>query len=226
AAVRAERESALNDYEQGRNTEAIAAMGRSLDHATRNGMPHEQAAAMRHLAIIKREQGDHHEAFDLAEQALAFYREREDSQSEAFTLLTLGLTALSLGRPGAASLIRSGLGLLTQLNMDVGKAQTHYVMARLDLAEGRVAQAIGHLDSAREPGRSSISSHFLAQVHSWLAEAFRIRGQDQEAQTSYLAARTIYHEIGNRPAADDLERLAAALRPAEAERKDHGSGPR
>ncbi|MEV5575522.1 hypothetical protein AB0L06_36250, partial [Spirillospora sp. NPDC052269] len=186
AAVRAERESALNDYEQGRNTEAIAAMGRSLDRATRNGMPHEQAVVMRYLAIIKREQGDHHEAFEPAGTESAFSQEPGESKSEALRLLTLGLSALSLGRPGAAPLIRSGLGLLTQLTMDVGEARTH----------------------------SPNSPILLARVHSWLAEAFRMSGRDREAHASYLTARAIYREIGNRPAADDLDRLMAALEPA------------
>lgn len=213
AAVRAEREFALNEYEQGRDAESVAAMGRSLELAARFGMSHEEAAALRHLAIIKREHGGHEEASELAERALAFYRERGDGPSEAFTLLTLGLSALSLGRAGAASLIRSGLGLLTRLNLDIGGAQTRYVMGRLDLAEGRVAQAIDHLDSAVEPGRAATSPHFLAQVHSWLAEAHRMSGRDQEALASYVTARGIYHRIGNRPAADGVDRLMASLEP-------------
>ncbi|MEV4255955.1 NB-ARC domain-containing protein, partial [Spirillospora sp. NPDC049652] len=81
------------------------------------------------------------------------------------------------------------------------------------LAERALAQAIVHLDSARELGRSSPSPHFLAQVHAWLAEALRMCGRDQEAHASYLTARTIYREIGNRSAADDLDRLMAALGP-------------
>ncbi|MFC5183846.1 AfsR/SARP family transcriptional regulator [Actinomadura harenae] len=224
AAVRAEREFALNEHEQGRHAESIAAMRRSLDHATRHGMSHERAATLQRLAIIKREHCDHAAAFDLAGQALALYREQGDVRSEGFTLLTLGMAALSLEEPGAASLIRAGLGLLTRLNMNVGGVQTRYVMGRLDLAEGRVAQAIDHLDSARRPGRSSTSPHFLAQVHSWLAEAYRRCGRDQEAHAAYLTARTLCQQIGNRTAADDLDRLMTAL--GLAEPKGGESSPR
>ncbi|WP_051468802.1 AfsR/SARP family transcriptional regulator [Actinomadura oligospora] len=214
AAVRAEREFALNEHEQGRHAESVAAMRRSLDRATRHGMSHERATTLQRLAIIKREHGDHAAAFDLAGQALALYRDRGDVRSEAFTLLTRGMSALSLDKPGAASLIRSGLDLLSRLNMNVGGVQTRYVMGRLDLAEGRVAQAIDHLDSARNPGRSSTSPFFLAQVHAWLAVAYRRCGRDLEAHAAYLTARALCRQIGNLTAVDGLDQLMTDLEPA------------
>jgi tetratricopeptide (TPR) repeat protein len=211
AELRADREIAIIEYEQGRSAEATASMLRSLDRATRYGMAHEEATTLRHLAIIKREQGDCAEACELAEKALVLFRAHADRPSEAFTLLTLGLSALTVGRPEAAPITRSGLQLLRQLNIDFGEAQTLYVRARLDLAEDRAAAAVGHLRKALDLHQSSGSRHFRAHLHAWLGAALRAGGHGAEAVASYREALGIYQEIGNRSAIAELEQAVADL---------------
>lgn len=209
AEIQAHAEIALINYFRGDYDRAREPLQRSLQLAVECGIRREEAMALRHLAMVSREEGEFAEACRLSESALVAFREIGDRSFRAITLLTLGLSHLQAGSQEARRIIDRACSLFRTLNIELGILESLSVRAHLLLSEGNSAQAVAILEDALRPRRGSRNLHTSAYALRVLGMAYAAERRHQEAGETWRKAREIYLHLGNHTAVRELEIVLA-----------------
>jgi tetratricopeptide (TPR) repeat protein len=177
-------------------TQALPLM-RSLRH--RGG----EAITLLTLGGAYRDLNQHEPAVQHLNEALAIWRADADRWGEAIALQYLGETRLGMRQLGQAITdLQQALRIRHDIGDQYGAAWTIHDLAYTYRLAGDYATAVDHLRHAlairRDIGDRWGEAHTLGQ----LGETLLAAGCPDEARRAWLAARTIFHEIGDLRAFD------------------------
>ncbi|MEE2775265.1 MAG: tetratricopeptide repeat protein [Acidobacteriota bacterium] len=177
----------------GRIDEAAAGLANAWNRGVRHPAVAEQ------LSIVRLTQGDPAAALRLAEEGLTL------APGRPTLLLSKGLAKAALTEHRAEAVVPLGEAIHSGLLPEPGRV--HLEIGAILVEEGRFAEAIGHLETARDE-----VGHEPA-VHYQLATARRALGQAEEA----LADLARFEELAGESDADDATRKALGTRLNEAQ---------
>jgi class 3 adenylate cyclase/tetratricopeptide (TPR) repeat protein len=189
----------------GRLEEGRIASEEALAVFEATGHRYREGVMLTNLARIAMDQGRLDDALDGARRVLALTEEIDDAEGVVAALQSLGDGHQLAGDPGTA---REYLerGLEESRRHELTYFTTHLLasLAAVDLAEGRVADAVARADQAREAASVDVP-HALARAEVLAGMARQATG-DPAAVELLRAAVARYGEVGLEP--DRLESLA------------------
>jgi diguanylate cyclase (GGDEF)-like protein len=186
-----------------------------LQHARRNGLVRDQAAAEGYLGVVARRRGKLDDARAHQETALALRRSQNDRAGEAQVLMNLGTVHRDLG--DFARALELQIAAL-ELRRSIGSSE------KLDLSYRNIAllyreiedteQAKLNFEAALESSRRNLDPQSLAGALGSYASFSNDIGDANAALTMAQQARAIDASIGNRPyiGLEDVEIGRALIR--------------
>jgi DNA-binding SARP family transcriptional activator len=224
AEVQATRELGTIWYEQAQWDRASEAFHDAVELAREVHSKREEALSLRYRAVVLRHSERFEDARRLAESALAIFRELGDRPYEAFSCLTLGMILLQLSDPSARRFVEEGHSALQEMNLEFGAGEVLHVRAALELAEGRIDEAVDRLIESIGILSADPVHHVLINTVELLSHALRAAGDTAEAEAVRLEAAELSRHVGKRPALGSL-RFGHLVRGPEAHRKKQGTAP-
>lgn len=195
----------------GQDRPARADFERALAIGREVGQPRLQAMVLTALGRMRETDGDLEGALALLREASSLRRAAEEERGRAVTRLALASVYEKLGRRGEAREVgERALAVFRRHQARRQVAQTRVVLARLDLEDGEVERAVGHLAEARAEFRrlgdpaGEIRAGFVA------AQAERARGRLSAALERSTETLDALESLRRRAATHDLRRSFAA----------------
>jgi len=190
--------------------EGRAWLERALDLAEVQDVPTAlHARAMHAAAALSRTQDDHAQAITLAEEALARFRELNDSWDTAGVLNLLGMLERGRGEFERAALLhQEALVLFRELGEPFWVALVQCDLGALAHWQGDDARALALLREAEAGFRALDDPWGLGVALSFLALVTGDRGDYVEAAAMYLESLTRWRQVGSKEALiDSLARI-------------------
>ena len=144
--------------------------------------------------------GDLAQAVSLSEEALALFRELNDSSGIAFTLANLAIFAEDQSDYSRAALLaEEGLALMREIGSPFGTAQLlDNVLGFLALEQGHYSRAEALIQEALRLRRELGDTDGMAYSFFGLGHVARAQGDYVRARTCYQEARTLWQAVGNK----------------------------
>ncbi|GGT27410.1 BTAD domain-containing putative transcriptional regulator [Nonomuraea spiralis] len=170
---------------------AIVHLLRGLDLATKLGNPRFEATTLQFLGLAHAHAKEFEAGLEYMVRALAIYRQIRDPLLEAMGLVALA--KLYAGHHDArARAVAEAAELMSRSHrLAHHQADALWVLGGVDLAEGRVAEAVAHLEESVRLWRTRGWREFLAGALGSLAEAYTAAGDPAAAAAARLEAETL-----------------------------------
>ncbi|MDG4766409.1 tetratricopeptide repeat protein [Solwaraspora sp. WMMD406] len=159
-----------------------------MDRARRIGSPRARAAVLWNASQVACEQGSYREALELAEEALAFFRQDRDRRSAARLLTAYGCILLSHTPPRvreARTAFDSALRELTEIGGGIDRGYVLTELSRVNLLDGDVASAV---DCARRSLSELGGQAHLERARAQIALAAALAAADDKEQSQEVFA--------------------------------------
>jgi tetratricopeptide (TPR) repeat protein len=200
-------------------TEAIDSLRVSLEKARTHGEQWYEAVAGEYIGIVMHERGEYEQARPYFMEALAIARKLGDPMLIAHVLAYMSRTIVALGRiPEAEAILRESLALAQEIGY------SSYMGHALD-GLGRLAQ-LTNPDEARTLFAASYDAYKesgdlrnMARVLSHQGYNSLARGDDIDAQNSFIAVLRLVREGGFTPFALDALTGLASLQAKQDDRQ-------
>lgn len=165
-----------------------------MRHAERIGSPRARAAVLWNASQVACEQGSYREALELADEALAFFRQDRDRRSAARLLTAYGCILLSHSPPRldeARSAFERALRDLTEIGGGIDRGYVLTELSRTLLMQGDVAGAVR--SARRSLTELGGQAHLeRARAQTALAAALAAAGEVSESREVFAeAAQTL-----------------------------------
>ena len=203
----------------GRFTEANDSLRVSLENARTHGERWYEAAAGEYIGIVMHEQGEYKQARPYFREALAIARTLGDPMLIAHVLAYMSRTIVALGRlTEAETILRESLALAQEIGYSPGIGHALDGLGRLAQMtspdEARTFFATSY-DIYKETG----DIRNMARVLSHQGYNSLARGDDIDAQNSFIAVLRLVREGGFTPFALDALAGLASLRAKQGDRE-------
>jgi tetratricopeptide (TPR) repeat protein len=160
------------------------------------------------LGVAHAESGDVEASLRALDEALSISRRNCDRYVEASTMLFLARVRIRIGDPDAGALAVAALAIGREYNMPHHTADALGIMGEIELAQGRHAEAIPHLEESVSLWRTRGWPAFLAGALHSLGDA-HASSNPQAAQAAWNEARQLFEKLGNNGKVAELTALLA-----------------
>ncbi|MEZ0071297.1 BTAD domain-containing putative transcriptional regulator [Planotetraspora sp. GP83] len=156
--------------------EGIVHLLRGLELAEKLGNPRFEATTLQFLGLAHAQTGEFEAGLEYLVRALAIYRELRDPLLEAMGLVALAKLYAVHSDPRARAAAEAAEALSRSHRLAHHRADALWVLGRVDLAEGRTAEAVAHLEESVRLWRTRGWQEFLAGTLDSLADAYTAAG--------------------------------------------------
>ncbi|MDF5752863.1 BTAD domain-containing putative transcriptional regulator [Spongiactinospora sp. TRM90649] len=163
-------------YGEARVEQAVPHLRHALEVAGELGNRRLEATALQFLGISHTVAGRYEEAQECLAGSLEICRTFSDPSAETLTLTVLARCYAAQGDAQARRTAETAESMSRQYNLSHHLADALCVLGTLDLAEGRVAAAVGHLEESVALWRARGWASYLARTLLLLADAYTARG--------------------------------------------------
>ncbi|MFI9530458.1 ATP-binding protein [Micromonospora rosaria] len=216
--ARAHLALAVATFEQGQVDTATTHTAAALDRARQLGNPRWEATALQFSGIGHRELGNLDESHRLLTESLRISRAYRDDYTAALTLLALAHLHFTRGDPGAREAAEMALALSREYHMVHHLAEALQLLGEIELAEGRPARAVPHLEESVSLWRTRGWLSFQAATLTSLGRA-RLDADPQGARDAFQEAHALLTRLGR---TDQAARLVGLI---DAAARAHAEGP-
>ncbi|MFI7695019.1 AfsR/SARP family transcriptional regulator [Nonomuraea sp. NPDC049655] len=170
---------------------AIVHLLRGLDLATKLGNPRFEATTLQFLGLAHAHAKEFEAGLEYMVRALAIYRQIRDPLLETMGLVALAKLYAGHHDPRARAVAEAAELLSRSHRLAHHRADALWVLGGVDLAEGRVKEAVAHLEESVRLWRARGWQEFLAGALDSLAEAYTAAGDPAAAATARREARSL-----------------------------------
>ncbi|MEV4535212.1 tetratricopeptide repeat protein [Asanoa sp. NPDC049518] len=210
--VRARLARGLAHYESGRYDVAIAEATRALDDARALDNDRCLATALQFCGFAYREAGDADTSLRLLEQALTISRAYCDHYAEVLTLLGLARLHLRRGDARARGVAEASLALSREFQLNHYLADALAVLGEIELADGRPARAVTHLEESVAIWKERGWVSFHATALTTLGQAYAAIAPEA-AHLTFGQAQELFAQLGNDAKVAELAELMRTVPP-------------
>jgi tetratricopeptide (TPR) repeat protein len=197
---------AIANGERARFEAAYAHLASALALARKVGNPRYEATVLQFLGIAYERAGDLDASRRVLDESLTICRQYRDHYAEVLTMLTLARVYLKGADPRARSAAEVSLALGREYNMIHHVADALGVLGKIELSEGRRADAIAHLEESVRLWRTRGWPSFLAAALRTLGDA-RQDGDLPAARQVWAEAQEIFVKLDSDANAAELAAL-------------------
>ncbi|MFE9201927.1 ATP-binding protein [Micromonospora sp. NPDC007230] len=204
--ARAHLALAVATFEQGQFDTAATHTAAALDRARELGNPRWEATALQFSGIAHRELGNLDESYRLLTESLTIARTYRDDYTATLALLALARLHFKRGDPGAREAAEMSLALSREHHMIHHLAEALQLLGEIELAEGRPARAVPHLEESVSLWRTRGWHSFQAATLTSLGQA-RLNSDPRAAREAFQMAHALFTRLGNTDRAAELQLL-------------------
>jgi len=204
--ARANLALALAYFEQERFDTAATFASAALSVARRLGNPRWEATTLQYAGIAHRELGDFEVSRRMLDESLAISQAHRDDYTAVLTLLALARLQLRCGEGGARWAAETSLVLSRQYHLLHHQAEALELLGEIELADGRPARAVAHLEQSVALWRSRGWPSFQAAALASLGRA-NATLNPEAAREAFQEAHQLFTRLGNLAKAAELEPL-------------------
>ncbi|GAB3458020.1 AfsR/SARP family transcriptional regulator [Actinophytocola sediminis] len=203
---RVRAELALAHFERREVAIAITHAHNALDHSRTLGNARCEATALQFAGIGHRAVGDLDTSQRMLARSLAISRSYRDNYTEVLTLLALARLHFQRADPDARDTADHALRLSREYDMSHHLAEALGLIGEIELAAGRPALAIPHLEESVALWRTRGWYSYQADALTNLGRAYA-ETDAAAARAAFEEARAILLELGDTTRAEELARL-------------------